>query len=216
MANTEGAVSEKKATKKAETATKVLDKVFITKDNTFEDVLRFIQQGTTVYFDDAPGKLIELTDEQVKELPSLERVKYDQARVNHERLSKEDPAWLEVLRRLQINQTDYASPMDKIEGNVPKPGLVKRNARVDKVDYWRKRGFEVAQPEHLADAKMRQVEGHYEVSRNGQVESVLMVTTQENWDRLMTQRAERRKKKVQAIKEAQERNLRNMGYKTVQ
>lgn len=216
MANTEGAVSEKKATKKAETATKVLDKVFITKDNTFEDVLRFIQQGTTVYFDDAPGKLIELTDEQVKELPSLERVKYDQARVNHERLSKEDPAWLEVLRRLQINQTDYASPMDKIEGNVPKPGLVKRNARVDKVDYWRKRGFEVAQPEHLADAKMRQVEGHYEVSHNGQVESVLMVTTQENWDRLMTQRAERRKKKVQAIKEAQERNLRNMGYKTVQ
>lgn len=206
---------EKKPTKKAESAPPVLEKVFITKDNTFEDVLRFVQQGTTVYFDDAPGKLLVLSDEQVKELPSLERVKYDQARVNHDRLSKEDPAWIEVLRRIQVKQADYASPMDKIEGNIPKPGLVKRNARIDKVDYWRKRGFEVAQPDHLADAKMRKVEGHYEVSRDGQVESVLMVTTQENWDSLMAQRAARKKRKIEAVSEAQERNLQNMGYKTV-
>lgn len=192
----------------------ILEKVFITCDNTYEDVIRYNSQGTKVYFDDSPGKLLSLTEEQIKELPRDLKIKYDQAVVNHERLSKEDPAWTEIQKRLKIQQVDYASPMAKIEGNKTKPGLVTRNARVDKVDYWRSKGYEVATPEHLVNPTMRQVEGHFEISKLGATESVLMVTTAENKQALLDEIAAKRKAAGERLDEANKRAIHDAGFKT--
>lgn len=214
MARTKTSLDSAESSEKDVNSTKVLDKVFITCDNTYEDVLRYDSQGTKVYFDDSPGKLLNLTEDQIKELPRDLKIKYDHAVANHERLSKEDPAWSEIQRRLKIQQVDYASPMAKIEGNKTKPGLVTRNARVDKVDYWRSKGYEIATPDHLVNPTMRQVEGHFEISKLGTTESVLMVTTAENKQALLDEMAAKRKAAGERIDEANKRAIHDAGFKT--
>lgn len=213
MPRTKSAEGSEMETQKVEKPSGVLERVFITCDNTYEDVLRYDSQGVKVYFSDEPGKLIKLSDDQMKDLPRDLRVKYDQAIINHDRLSKEDPAWVEIQRKLKINQADYASPMDKIEGNKTKPGLVTRNARIDKIDYWRSKGYEIATPEHMASPTMRQVEGHYEISKMGTVESVLMVTTEANKNALLEERVMKNKLAGERIEEAGKRSLRDAGFK---
>lgn len=213
MPKTKSANDNLDVVSKSESSSKILDKVFINSDNTYEDVIRYEQQGTKVYFSDEPGKLLKLTDEQLSGLSRDLRIKYDQAFINHERLSKEDPAWIEIQRKLKIQQADYASPMEKIEGNRTKPGLVTRNARVDKVDYWRSKGYEIATPEHLVNPSMRQVEGHFEISKMGTVESILMVTTEKNKNALLEERETKRRQAGERIEEAGKKTLRDAGFK---
>lgn len=56
-------------------------RVFVTVDMSFEEVLRLQEEGSTIFFVDEPTKFLSLSEEEVGQLNSDNRIRYQQASV---------------------------------------------------------------------------------------------------------------------------------------
>lgn len=164
---------------------KMAERVFVDASTTPEQVLEWDAEGKQVFFAD---DVKEIPAEIVDKFSKVTAVKYRQALEIKGRLASVDPVWEEVNRSVKITQHAYASPRDIAFGNKAKNGLTAKMVREDRIGYWANKGYVIAKPEHMADAKMRQVEGHYEHGTAGTPREYLMVTTTENRERLMAER----------------------------
>ena len=179
---------------------KQAERCFVDRDTDPQAVLDWDVEGKQVFFtEDAP----ELPQDILEKLSKMTLIKYEQARDIKRRLANDDPEWVEINKSLKISQSGYASPYDIAFGNKAKDGLVSRMVREDRVGYWEAKGYRMATPSTMKDVKMRQVEGHYEHGTIGAPKEYLMVTTEENRDKLMQIREDRR----QAIDTAQVENM---------
>jgi len=168
---------------------KPAERRFVVASTKPEDVVAWDEAGDQVFFtEESP----ELSEDVLKKLSKLTLIKYQQTLEIKKRLAEDDPEWSEINKTLQVSQSAYASPTDIAFGNVAKPGLQTRLVREDRVGYWERKGYVMATPKHMLDAKMRNVEGHFEHGTIGAPKEYLMVTTDENRKRLMAERDERR------------------------
>ena len=175
--------------KKGEIVEKSPDRVFITNDISDEKLIQLDQDGAQLFFTD---DVKERPPEVLDKLSKLTAIKYQQAVEIKKRLEKDDPSWREINKSLSISQSGYASPRDIAFGNKAKRGLVTRTVREDRVGYWEAKGYVMATPEHMVDAKMRRVEGHYEHGTIGSPKEYLMVTTEKRREELKKINEDRR------------------------
>lgn len=196
---------------KKESAGKTAERRFVDSTTSFDDVVQWDADGDQVFFtDDTP----DLPPEVIDKLSKLTLIKYQQALEIKKRLAAIDPDWDAITKGLKISQSGYASPYDIAFGNKAKDGLAARLVREDKVGYWEGKGYVMAQPKHMADAKMRQVEGHYEHGTIGAPKEYLMVTTEENRARLMAERDARRNRVDESQVESIKQKTRDAGLPT--
>ena len=166
-----------------------------------EDIIEWDAKGDQVFFAD---DMRTLSGAVLEKLSKLTVIKYQQALDIKRRLDGDDPEWSKINKSLKISQSGYASPFDIAFGNKARAGMQTRLVREDRVGYWEGKGYVMAAPEHMVDAKMRNVEGHYEHGTIGAPKEYLMVTTDENKKRLTRINDERR----QAIDTSQVEDLR--------
>lgn len=178
-------VSANQALTKGKRAVKPAEKVFVDALTSNEDIVKWDSDGKQVFFAD---DFKELPSEVIDKLSRLTVVKYEQALEIRARLAAVDPEFDKINKSLQISQSSYASPSDIAFHNKAKAGLRAKLVREDRLGHWESKGYVMAKPEHMVDAKMRKVEGHFEHGVAGQPKEYLMVTTIENQNRLKRER----------------------------
>ncbi len=187
---------------------KMAERVFVDSSVAPESIVEWDAEGKQIFFTEDTN---EIPAEFLDKLSKVTVLKYRQALEIKTRLAGVDPAWDEINKAIKISQGGYASPRDIAFGNKAKGGLRAKLVREDRLGYWSSKGYVMAKPEHMVDAKMRQVEGHYEHGTVGAPREFLMVTTDENRQRLMDERDANRNRLDELQVEDGKRKARDAG-----
>lgn len=148
-------------------------KVFVDVDNSFEDVIEYLNDGADVYFDDAKGRLIQLTPEEVKELPYNVKGRYRMARsISSDSLRFENPDGFRE-QRLKANPR-YASATNRLKIENGNPAMHYAYLRSDEIGQALGNGYQVVDGNDVVETFGENTDGTRTVSSGGVDELILM------------------------------------------
>ena len=164
---------------------KISKDIFISIDNTLEDIVKYQDEGSTLFFKDSKDEFKELSDVDVRELNAHNKQKYNLAksiRYNTLRLDEVKDA-----NKFFVPRTGFASATDRLEIRGGDPSMHqfwKRPDELQKVIY---EGGRVCKDPNVVtfggtDTNGRSLSGSstHTVEANGEVELVLCETSKES------------------------------------
>jgi hypothetical protein len=184
--------------------------VKITLDNTPEQVLNFEKEGYTLFFEDEPGKFLNLPQEVVDKLNSSNRTRFLVACGVHARLRQEQEhpenlrsAGLEISPRL-------ASATSRLLVRGKKPGMAYCWKRTDELRQASYEGWKVATDPGL-ETFGGEAGSTKQVSAGGQTELVLMEIPEETSLAMQRASAEKSEKRARNVESSTAEDIRKSG-----
>jgi hypothetical protein len=179
-------------------------------DNTPTEVLDYEVKGFTLFFDDEPGRLLNLSDEVVEKLSSTNRTRYLVACGVHARL-KEEREHPEVKRTpgLEISPR-LASATNRLLVRNKKPGMAYCWKRSDELRQASYEGWKVAIDPNL-ETFGGEVGSTRQVSAGGQTELVLMEIPEETSLAMQRAAAEKSEKRAKNVEASTQEDIRRSG-----
>ena len=190
-------------------------RVFISIDNTYEDVIQYQHEGYSLFFADGEGELLILTDEQKKKLNLFNAEKY---RIAEAIINKTlDLSSIKTIHMEFRPKAAYASATNRMRIENGRPGMHYAWKRPDELQMCMYEGFKICQDPLIKtfgmfDENGSSLEGstHY-VQANGEIELVLMEIPQERSDARRKAIEDLSKKRNAAVDAAIKAELESLG-----
>jgi len=162
-------------------------KIFISIDTSIQDIVKYQEEGCTLFFEDSKDKFKEFTDDEVKELNMYNRQKYNLAySIVHNTLKLDE---VKDQHKFFKPRAGFASATDRLEIRGGDPNMHRFWKRPDELQKVAYEGGRVCKDPNVVtfggvDMNGKSLSGSsvHEVSANGEVELVLCETSKESND----------------------------------
>jgi hypothetical protein len=186
--------------------------VEITSDNTFDDVLRYDQEGYRIYFACEKEHFLELKPSEVEQLSHFTRTVYSVMRNQVASEKALDPEFDEIRRKLKVGDL-AASAQQKLKLTGKEASFDRfetRMFRPDNVGKAESRGWVPVKPGEVETILPK--DGHVSVKANGVEELIAFKRPKDIRDELNKQKAAQKKARYLAGLSAYENEVRRTGY----
>jgi len=209
-------IKEKPKTSKVEKNSK---EVRISIDNGIEDIVQYQDEGYSIFFKDTAEELVQLTEDEIKELTPLNKQKYTLAcGIRYQTLRLDD---VKHANKFFKPRAGFASATDRLEirgGDSSMHRFWKRPDELQKVAY---EGGRVCKDPSVVtfggvDVNGKSLSGSsvHEISANGEVELVLCETSKESNDARTKEIETKSQNRNAAVDEAARTEIAKLGGAT--
>lgn len=190
------------------------NEVEITSANTFEEVLKYDQEGKRLLFACEKGQFLELTDEETRQLSAFTKVVYSTMRAQNKLAEAEDDDWAEVKANLKIGETRGSARARMQVTSLDKGAtgdLETRTFRPDNVANGEAKGWKIASKKRWSMPGSQ--EGHIGIRNHGEDELILMERPKSFREAQEKAKRERKQRQRESEKEAFLSATTQMGYR---
>jgi len=185
-------------------------KFLITLDNTADEVVKFDAEGHELFFEDAPGKFLDLPDEVLKSLSAMTQTRYLVSfRANTKLRKKDEHPELFKTPGIEVSPR-LASATSRITVKGKDPSKAYAWKRTDELQAASYEGWKVCQ-----DPNVRSFGGDvgssHRIAAGGETEMVLMEVPKETESAMLVRDADKSKRRIDGADKATIEDMQRAG-----